>query len=550
MINTLKTIMLLRMTVKTNSMISWLRRIPLVNKIITDDFYKYSGIKTLVTIVKWLRELASLFIWKALYLFIMYAVSYAYGAYDFVTPGRAFLLMLLMFPIVGMCLNNKFLESDEESYYAVFLLKMNARDYALSLYAFEMLKYFVGNFAMVSLAYVLLPSFDKFYTDIPLYVYLGYLIYATTIKVIYSAIQMKVRSLRPADKKVNKLFSAVGVIITCVVVCVTTLGNLIFADLFPSDGALKLIIAAVAAASALLMIPSLIYLINFKKYPRIYKTLLDPDAYVLKRNKTKENTQLKAAKQSLSIDKNAAAAGITSTKSGYAFFNDLFVKRHRKILIQPSLVEAGIAVAGTVILSILMLFIIPDLKKLLHSALLQFMPVFLFVMYALNSGKKTTEAMFVNCDVAMLNYRFYRQPKTILKLFTDRLKYLTYVNVLPAIALATGLVIVFHISGGSESILDYVVIFVSIIAMSIFFSTHNMVLYYVFQPYTADSKVKNPVYSAFHMGTYMVSYFAMMYLRTSIIIFCSVMIVFSIIYVIVALFIAYRVAPKTFKLRK
>ena len=55
MINTLKTIMLLRMTVKTNSMISWLRRIPLVNKIITDDFYKYSGIKTLVTIVTWLR---------------------------------------------------------------------------------------------------------------------------------------------------------------------------------------------------------------------------------------------------------------------------------------------------------------------------------------------------------------------------------------------------------------------------------------------------------------------------------------------------------------
>ena len=550
MINTLKTIMLLRMTVKTNSMISWLRRIPLIKKIITEDFYKYSGIKTFVTVIKWIREFMSLFIWKILYFLCLYAVAYMYGNYDFVSVGKAYLVILLLFPIVGMFYNNKFLESDEESYYAIFLLKMNARDYALSQYAFETIKYFVGNLVVASAAFGLMHTFDEHFQGIPYYVYFAYVVYSTFIKWIWSAIQMKIRSLRPADKKINKILSAVSVLITCIVVVLATLLNLILADLLPSDGAMKIIIAGAALASALLFIPSLIYLKNFQKYPRIYKTLLDPDAFILKRNKGKENAQLKQAQKSLTIDKDAATAAITSTKSGYSFFNELFVKRHRKILIQPALVEVGIAVFGTVILSVLMLFMIPSLKKLLHDALLQFMPVFLFVMYALNSGKKTTEAMFINCDVAMLNYRFYRQPKTILKLFTDRLIYLIYVNVLPALALAAGLDIVFYISGGSDSILDYVVIFVSIIAMSIFFSTHNMILYYVFQPYTSDSKVKNPVYSIAHMATYMVCYFAMMNLRASIIMFCSVMIVFSILYVIVALVVAYRVAPKTFKLRK
>lgn len=44
-------------------------------------------------------------------------------------------------------------------------------------------------------------------------------------------------------------------------------------------------------------------------------------------------------------------------------------------------------------------------------------PIFLFLMFAINSGKNISMAMFINCDSSMLTYRFYRQGPAILSLF-------------------------------------------------------------------------------------------------------------------------------------
>lgn len=78
-----------------------------------------------------------------------------------------------------------------------------------------------------------------------------------------------------------------------------------------------------------------------------------------------------------------------------------------------------------------------------------------------------------------------------------------------------------------------------------FFSIHNLFLYYIFQPYTTDLSVKNPLYTILNTITYFLSYICLQ-LKDVSIYFLVGMILVTAIYSVLALFIVYRFAPKTF----
>ena len=94
---------------------------------------------------------------------------------------------------------------------------------------------------------------------------------------------------------------------------------------------------------------------------------------------------------------------------------------------------------------------------------------FVFIMYLINRSASVTQAMFMNCDHSMLTYRIYRTPKVILGIFKERLKTLILINLLPALLISLGLAMTLYLSGGTDNPVNYLVIIVSIISMSIFF---------------------------------------------------------------------------------
>ena len=104
------------------------------------------------------------------------------------------------------------------------------------------------------------------------------------------------------------------------------------------------------------------------------------------------------------------------------------------------------------------------------------------------------------------------------------------------------------ITGGTADPINYILVFVSIIMMSLFFSVHYMVLYYLLQPYNLQLESRNAAYSLANAITYIVCYVAIGK-RIPTLYFGTAMTVFSVIYIIVALLLVYRMAPKTFKLR-
>ena len=155
----------------------------------------------------------------------------------------------------------------------------------------------------------------------------------------------------------------------------------------------------------------------------------------------------------------------------------------------------------------------------------------------------------MNCDHSMLTYRFYRQPKVILRLFTARLKSVALINLIPASVIAIGLPLLLLFTGGTDNPLNYLCLFVSIIAMSVFFSVHSMVLYYLLQPYNANIEMKNPLFTIANSVTYIICYVAIGK-KAPTLIFGMIISAFCILYIVIALLLAYKLAPKTFRLRQ
>ena len=84
--------------------------------------------------------------------------------------------------------------------------------------------------------------------------------------------------------------------------------------------------------------------------------------------------------------------------------------------------------------------------------------------------------------------------------------------------------------------------------MSIFFSVHNIVIYYLLQPFNASSDIKGGTFQIINMMTYFICYYVCQ-IKIDIQVFTTVVLIFSGIYVIISLFLVKKYAGKTFKIR-
>ena len=155
---------------------------------------------------------------------------------------------------------------------------------------------------------------------------------------------------------------------------------------------------------------------------------------------------------------------------------------------------------------------------------------------------------FINCDHSLLTYSFYKKPKNILKLFWIRLREIIKINLLPSTVIGAGLALFLFATGGTDNPLNYVVLFVSVVALSIFFSVHYLTLYYLLQPYNAGTEIKSGTYQLMISFTYVVCYM-MLQVKMPTLIFGIMTSAFCLIYCIAASVLVYILAPKTFRIR-
>lgn len=509
-------------TYRVNTILYSLKQIPLLKKILPAKLYQVKGLKIFANVVSAIWELIAVFGGKALYFLLMIC---GIGAlYEKAPADQVFLHILLFLTMIGAFMNTSLFNPTRDKYYAIILMRMNARLYTLVNYGYSMLAVIVG-FLPFSII------FGRSH-NVPLWFCMLIPFCVAGVKLMLSACSLwdyERRSKVYNENKFNpKLWVLAGVLLAI------AYGLPAMGIALPSPISMAVMLAFIPLGAV-----SIRKILSFQYYREVNQELL---ADVL--------TQMDAVKTvAKDTSRNAISADVslTSKRKGMEYLNELFIKRHQKILWKSTIRIAAVC-AVIVCGALAFLFFVPEARADINALILNFLPYFAFIMYAINRGTGFTQALFINCDHSLLTYSFYKQPKFVTRLFWIRLREIVKINLVPAAVIGLGLALMLYASGGTENPFHYVVLVVSILCMSVFFSIHYLTIYYLLQPYNAGTEIKSGMYKVIMGATYMVSWI-LMQVRLPIFAFGIACIVFCILYCVIASILVYRFAPQTFRIR-
>ncbi|MCI8549530.1 MAG: hypothetical protein HFI68_02855 [Lachnospiraceae bacterium] len=529
MIKTLRLSFALKNTYRVNGILYAIRQIPVIKKIVPAGVYQVRGFKIFANVLSVIWEVVTVFLGKLLYFLLM--INGVMRLYDLPpeTDSRLFLHLLLFLSAGGALLNTYMFNPTKDKYYAMILLGMDAKSYTLVNYFYALLKVIAG-FGLCSFLFA-------FPRGCSLWQCLLIPFFVAGVKMSVSAYALWDYEKKGTVRDENKLSKYSWGIVAVFLAAAYGLPAAGF--LIPAS--VSTILMLLGAGSGFLF---LYKFLTFQSYRVMYKELFSgaPSLSVQLDNKAAVKVQQEQSYKSISGDKN-----ITSSRRGFEYLNELFIKRHRKILWRPAKKITAVICALTA--GGLMAFrIVPEFKETVNGLLMTSLPYFVLIMYFLNRGTNFTSALFINCDHSLLTYSFYKQPQFILKLFQIRLREIIKVNLLPAAVTGVGLAILLYASGGTDNPANYLILVVSILCMSIFFSVHYLMLYYLLQPYNAGTEIKSGTYQLILIVTYIVSYL-LLQVKLPTLMFGIMTIVFCILYCIIASILVYRLAPKTFRIR-
>ncbi len=527
MFKTLRLSFSLKNTYRVNTILYSIRQIPFVNRIIPVDVYRIKGFKNFANIISVIWEIISAFAGKLLYFLTMLFGALSVYKLPQNKEPELFIHILIFLSVIGALINTYMFTPTKDKYYAMITLGMDAREYTLVNYFYSTLKtlllfglfgYIFGSYIGLSILRIILVPF-----------------FVAGTKIISDAYSVFYYEKKSAVKNENKLNVFTWICIAVLFVCAYVLPFI--GIILPETVSIVVMITAIVGA-----LIGGYKILTFRNYRSMYKELLT-DTLTMQMDKTAQiNLQREKIHKNISAD-----AGITSNKKGFEYLNELFIRRHRKILWQ-SVIKITV-VSVFIIAALLILFIVkPDAKTAVNGMIMTYLPYFVFIMYLINRGTGFTSALFVNCDHSLLTYSFFKQPKFILKLFQIRLREIVKINLLPAVVIGSGLAVLLYASGGSDNPLNYAVLFVSVVCLSIFFSVHYLTLYYLLQPYNSGTELKSGTYRVIMALTYFICY-GMIRIEMPTLVFGFMTIVFCVLYSIVASILVYVFAPKTFRIR-
>lgn len=522
MLNTFLISYRLKNTYRVNGIIYGLKQIPIIKRFLPTSLYKNTFLKVFANILSTIWEILTVFLGKIIYFAAMFALPLMVMENN---STNIFLQLLLFLSIGGSLFNTGIFSPTKDKYYAVVLMKMDARQLVLSECLYGLIRHIVG-FIVCFMIFSSGYQMDSWLCYILAFGIIGLKLIVT----LYRIEQFKKK--RAVRSETNNSPIVVSFSIACLVI---GYASIYFNILIPVE--LLIIIFAIAMIIGCI---ALVYIFKYSYYHQFaYKLLNNGNMFI---NQQPQEIVNDSYHKVITLDTN-----INSNKKGFEYFNELFMVRHKKILWRTAIRQA-LFCGGIVVLINALLIFDPSLHKEAGAALTTMLPYMVFVLYLINTAKNVTQAMFVNCDHSMLTYSFYRIPKNVLELFKLRLREVIKINLLPALIIAIGYILALIVCSSEQLLLYSIVTFVSIVSMSIFFSTHYLVLYYLLQPYNSYTEIKSPVYSTITSLTYFVCYgFTKVELPTFS--FGIVCILFSVSYCIISCVLVYKKAGSTFRIR-
>ena len=229
--------------------------------------------------------------------------------------------------------------------------------------------------------------------------------------------------------------------------------------------------------------------------------------------------------------------------SGMTYLNALLFDRYKKVLYKKVRNWVLSLVVILVALEAFRYYLEPF--ELTDAVLLRCLPFSFMIMYIASSGKVVAQMVFVNCDISMLHYPFYREAKTIIAGFNYRFWQTCKLNLIFACSLFLTIMVLGRFAFSMETILLTALLLISLTAL---FSFHDLFIYYILQPFTKDMEVINPVYKFLSGALYWVAYLNIK-LDLGSHLYVLLISLAMIAYVSIGYWILLKKAPQTFRLK-
>lgn len=512
-------------TYQVNILIFGLKKIPILGKRLPDDLYRIKSLKTVcfIIIIGW--KLFSCFLSKFTYMTIFVALPVLFFTNNIDNISVYSYQILLFLMISGAFLNNLIFQADNPKYYAISLMRMDAKQFAIVNYFSS----FVFDIIGILAASVVIGG--------PLWKMLIYVLATVGIKLFVAGISIKLYKRNIVTLEENYIGKAL--------IPVTLI--LIMAAYIPVNFSI-IILQSISMSFWIVFIVlgllSVKEILKFNEYHVVYYRILKN--YI---NQQLGYSMLPTQQALAMIDD---VDKTKSTKKGYRKLQDIFVKRHRKILwrLTKRVVMGCLIVIAIMVMAIL---IRPSLLTTINETIYNKFPMLVFILSIINSGSNYTRALFMNCDSSLLTFPFFRRTSDIGKLYMIRLKDLLILN-LPAAFIIGIAISLFNlapniISGTMIRNIEplYIFYLLTPILLSLFFSTIQLVAYYLLQPFEVDSNKVSPSYT-FFVSFISFSSWSTIYLSIAPSIFFLIIVIITVVTVIIGNILVYFIAPKRFRL--
>ncbi|WP_032511196.1 hypothetical protein [Streptococcus suis] len=230
--------------------------------------------------------------------------------------------------------------------------------------------------------------------------------------------------------------------------------------------------------------------------------------------------------------------------SGMTYLNALLFDRYRSVLTKKLHFRLGCLLAIVLFIEGIRWFSKDDIQ-ISNTNYIEGLPFAFMVMYVASMGKAVAQMVFVNCDISMLHYPFYREAKTIIAGFHYRFLQTVKLNAAFSGSLLLALIIFTRAQLPIETYLLTALLLLSLTAL---FSFHDLFIYYILQPFTKDMEVVNPVYKFLSGALYWVAYLNIK-LDIGSHLYILLISLAMIAYVSIGYWILLKKAPQTFRLK-
>ncbi len=507
-----------RFAIGVNHFVTILRSIPLIKSIIPYDFMRSKSTKSILGKIVFVL----LFTWqvfkKVMYFGFVYALlEFVFGGFSAAKLYQA----MIALTICGALGNSPLLSYDEIVETVVLFLRVDGKKTILSMV--------YSNALHLVIALILCVC-----SKLPLIPFALVTTLMIAMKIALPALVLKIYTLT------GQMYSNANIkaALPSLSLIVISFALMYYGMVMPEWVMIVVVLFSVIGA-----IVGLNYLYRFDDFLGVIK-----NTYALMQGfKANKSTMEFVARENY-VKKISDDGNIISRKKGYARFNEIFFRRHRR-LISKNYNLISLFLLAVVVLSFFGINVSSVFKEILYIGLSESLGFVLILAYFLNTFTQVTQIMFMSCDVTMLGYNFYRKRKVILKLYMERLKTLIYLSLKPAGILAAGYTLLLYSCSPNVILQDLVLGSMCIIFWMIFFSIHSLTMYYLLQPFNKMLKQKSFVYSIASTLTYLVCY-SISQITMELSSFVNVSIIFCVIYILASAILVYLFAPKTFCLKK